>query len=211
MALFSGSSGLSPPARTEIALVISILAIVVAIKAMVVVAQVWWGIDYYDLVRDPNAIAGNPHYFGIVSNLGIVLWLGGATCALLAHATSRHKRNGTIGTVLFYGGIFAALMGLDDLFMLHESAGIGEQIVLLPHALLLLIAAFHVWRARAETPWPLFAAAFVSFALSLAFDLCPAHFPGQVFVEESFKLLGIAMLSAYLLLVSLGALKQPAR
>lgn len=196
--------------RVDIGLIVLVAISVFAIQALVLTADQWWGIDHYDLVRDPNAIAGNPNYFGIVSNLGIVLWIAGAAGALQAYAALGEKRTGHVGGVLLFGGLFAALMGLDDFLMLHESiasTGIPEPAVLMPHALLLALLCYHAWLVRAQTPRLVLATAVVSFGLSLAVDIYPGHFPGQVFIEESFKLLGIAMLTAYLLVVSQSVLK----
>lgn len=47
----------------------------IVLLTSIVIADRLFGIDYYDLVRDPNAIAGQPKYFGLVSNLGVILWL----------------------------------------------------------------------------------------------------------------------------------------
>ncbi|WP_411034062.1 hypothetical protein [Shinella sp. BYT-45] len=196
--------------RADIALAAFAGMAVLAIQALVLAADQWWGVDHYHLVRDPNAIAGNPNYFGLVSNLGIVLWISGAAGALQARAALGRRPAGHVGGVLLTGGLFAALMGLDDFFMLHESvagAGVPEPAVLLPHALLLALLCYHAWFVRARTPWRTLAMSVTSFGLSLAVDVYPVHFPAQVFIEESFKLLGIAMLAVYLLAVGQSALK----
>jgi hypothetical protein len=197
-------------ARGEVKLVAAMLAIVIAIQAAVLAADQLWAIDHYDLVRDPNAIANNPNYFGLISNLGIVLWIMGAVGALQAYAALRGRLRGHLLEVLFAGGIFAALMGLDDFFMLHESiatTGIPEPVVLIPHAIFLMVLCYHAFFVRGETPWLILAVAVAAFGLSMAVDLFPVAFGGQVFIEESFKLLGIVFLTAYLVIVSQSALR----
>lgn len=187
-----------------------IVAVVAAICLAVLVADRLWGVDNYLLLRDPNAIANNPGYFGLVSNLGIVLWIAASVAAFQALAASRGSRNGTYRSVLMLGGGFAALMGVDDLFMLHEmmaSRSIAEVLVLVPHALLLLALCYKAWALREKTSWLLLAACVGAFGCSMAFDILPVEFGGQVFIEESFKLLGIALLAAYLLLTSQKALR----
>lgn len=187
-----------------------IAVVAAAICVAVLAADQWWGIDHYDLVRDPNAIASNPNYFGLVSNLGIVLWMVGAVGALQAHAALKGRPGGRFGDVLLVGGAFAAVMGLDDLFMLHESIatfGIPEIVVLVPHALLLLALCYQAWLLRSATPWLLLACGVGGFGLSMAVDVYPVDFGGQVFIEESFKLLGIMFLTVYLVLTSQKALR----
>lgn len=197
--------------RTDVRIIASIAAAATTISLLVLAADRFWGVDHYDLVRDPNAIANNPGYFGLVSNLGIVLWIAGAVCALQAHAALGRNRSSHLGAALFFGGIFAAVMGLDDLFMLHEAiatTGIPELVVLVPHALLLATLAYHAWFIRSGTPWVLLAAGIAAFGLSMAVDVYPAEFGGQVFIEESFKLLGIMLLAAYLVMTSRQALRS---
>lgn len=86
---------------------LKVAAIILAVGAMaslaVLAADQWWGIDHYDLVRDPNAIANNPNYFGLVSNLGIVLWMVGAVGALQAHAALKGRPGRNFGNLLLFG------------------------------------------------------------------------------------------------------------
>jgi hypothetical protein len=190
------------------------LAFVVAATAVVcvavLVADQLGGVDHYLLVRDPNAIANNPGYFGLVSNVGIVLWIGGAVAAFQACAAAARARRRAYNRLLLCGGSFAALMGFDDLFMLHEmiaSQGILEVLVLVPHGILLLALCYQAWLLRERTPWLLLAACVGALGCSMGFDMLPVDFGGQVFVEESFKLLGVALLTAYLILTSQKALQ----
>lgn len=196
----------------DVKLALSMGTIVVIVMALAVVAEFALGIDHWDLMRDPNAIAQNPHYFGIISNLGIVLWIAAATGAFQAYAALGRKRFSYTGSLLFYGALFATLMGLDDFLMLHESVegatGLPEPVILIPHAILLALTCYHGWILRTQTPFIVLAAMVAAFALSFAFDLYSVYFTGQIFLEEGFKLLGIAMLAAYLVVVGQGAMRM---
>lgn len=200
-----------PPSVTaDLKTLALIVAAVAAISLTVLLADRLWGVDNYILLRDPNAIANNPGYFGLVSNLGIVLWIGASVAAFQALVASRGSHDGTYRSVLMLGGGFAALMGVDDLFMLHEmmaSRGIAEVLVLVPHAIVLLALCYKAWMLREKTSWLLLAACVGAFGCSMAFDILPGEFGGQVFIEESFKLLGIALVAAYLFLTSQKALR----
>ena len=197
--------------RIDIKVLFLVTMTILVITALVVAADTWWGIDHHDLMRDPNAIANHPRYFGIISNLGVVLWIASAAVALQAYASLGLKRRGEFSGLLFSGGIFATLMGLDDLFMLHESisvTGLAEPLILLPHALFLAVCCYYAWLMRTETPWLVLGAAIMSFGLSLLFDLYPSYFPGQMLLEEGFKLYGILLFSTYMFLVGHAALRR---
>lgn len=215
----------SPPAgagrwhQSEAGTIIAVILVSVAILALLVVADRVFGIDYYDLVRDPNAIARNPGYFGIVSNIGVIFWIVGAAAALQAFAATRAEGTTPLRRTLLAGGLFAALMGIDDFLMLHEAVattGIPEEVVLVPHMLVLCALCYCAYTVRAATPRLLLVGSVLSMGLSFAADMAPIHVGGATFVEEAFKLVGILFLSAYLVTISHqalrhgGALQRPA-
>lgn len=194
----------------DLKIAVIVVAVVAIVCQLVLAADQWWGIDHYDLVRDPNAIANNPNYFGLISNLGIVLWMVGAVGALQAYAALKGRQSLDFGGLLLVGGLFMAVMGIDDLFMIHESIatlGIPEPVVLVPHGLLLATLCYQAWLLGIGTPWLLLASGVAAFGLSLAVDVYPSSFGGQVFIEESFKLLGIVFLTTYLVITSQRALR----
>lgn len=118
----------------------------IVLLTSIVIADRLFGIDYYDLVRDPNAIAGQPKYFGLVSNLGVILWFTGGIAALQAYWSGAGYDAPHLRRTLLAGGLFSGLMGIDDLLMLHEAiatAGVPEPFVLVPHMLLLATLCYH--------------------------------------------------------------------
>lgn len=112
---------------------------------------------------------------------------------------------------LLAGGLFAALMGVDDFLMLHEAVattGIPEEVVLVPHMLVLCALCYCAYAVRAATPRLLLAGSVLSMGLSFAADMAPIHVGGATFVEEAFKLVGILFLTAYPVAISHKALRQ---
>ena len=96
--------------------------------------QPWVPID--DLMRDPMAVvedciekadtliqAGecNSVYFGLLSNLGILIWCASAAVSLFAFLQVYHV-SGRIrpGVFLLYAGLLTGALFMDDLFMGHE-------------------------------------------------------------------------------------------
>lgn len=207
----------SPPAptgrwhRSEAGTIIAVLLVSVVILASLVVADRVFGIDYYDLVRDPNAIARNPGYFGIVSNIGVILWIVGAAAALQAFAATFDAGTTALRRTLLAGGLFSTLMGIDDFLMLHEAVatmGIPEEVVLVPHMILLGALCYCAYTVRSATPRLLLVASVLSMGLSFAADMAPIHVGGATFVEEAFKLIGILFLTTYLVAISHQALRH---
>ncbi|NVD40328.1 hypothetical protein HT585_15780 [Ensifer sp. HO-A22] len=206
----------SPPARTgkwhrsEAGTIIAVILVSVIMLASLVIADKGFGIDYYDLVRDPNAIARNPGYFGIVSNIGIIFWIVGAAAALQAFAATAAEEPPALRRTLLTGGLFSTLMGIDDFLMLHEAVattGIPEEVVLVPHMILLAALCCCAYIVRAETPRLLLVGSVLAMGLSFAADMAPIHVGGATFVEEGFKLVGILFLTTYLVAISHQALR----
>lgn len=186
----------------------------VVLLTSIVIADRLFGFDYYDLVRDPNAIAGQPKYFGLVSNLGVIFWFAGGFAALQAYWAGAGFAAPHLRRALLAGGLFSGLMGVDDLLMLHEAvatAGVPESLVLVPHMLLLATLCYHAWFIRRDVQSLLLVAAVMSLGCSFLVDAVSEHIAGLVFVEEGFKILGIMFLAVFLSLTSHAALSTRAR
>ncbi len=181
---------------------LSVLGAVLLPASLVIVAaamQPWVPLD--DLMRDPIAIAASndKFYYGLVSNLGVLLWCAAAAVCLFGTALLHQGSAGGHATLfLLYSGFFSALMLVDDLFLLHEFVvpnlfGIGERRLFLLYGLLLggLIVAFQ--RLIRATDPGLFCLSLALFALGLAADQLPLD-PGAVtrLLEDGCKFLGIA-------------------
>ena len=69
------------------------------------------------LVRDANAIAQQPNYFGALEHAEIILMCGAGWVALYTSMFCR----GQTARFLFLGGLLSLLLATDDLYMLHES------------------------------------------------------------------------------------------
>lgn len=67
------------------------------------------------LTVDPSALAGVPAYTGILSNLGVYLWLSTASILLFGAWVKAESRS-----LMLLPGCLSLLLGLDDGLMLHE-------------------------------------------------------------------------------------------
>jgi len=178
----------------------TVLVLNAALAALLLYLEWFHGIDHWNLVRDTNAIAGQPAYFGFYSNIGILGWAAGASIALFSWLALRRRMaaDGRLRT-LRLGGVFMALACLDDLFMLHEHSyvvGIPDKLVMAAYALFLLLFAASALAVLGRTKWLLLGSALASFAASILLDR--TEFPGSVLAEEVLKLTGISLLVVYL-------------
>lgn len=197
------------------------LAVNAALAALLLYLEFFHGIDHWNLVRDTNAIAGQPAYFGFYSNLGILLWAAAAfvpgfVWLFLRNRKPQDERLRALGL----GALFAAAAGLDDLFMLHENSyviGISDKVVMAAYASFLLAFVASAVPVLPRTKWLLLFAALGGLAASVLLDT--TRFPGSVLMEEVCKLTGISFLALYLLTLSrsvladairLGAVARPA-
>ncbi|MDZ5698711.1 hypothetical protein [Chelativorans sp. M5D2P16] len=176
----------------------------------ILVLEFRYDIDHWNLVRDTNAVAGQPAYYGSYSNLGILIWAVASAIALFSWRLLTHRGiRDTRWRVLLLGGLFTAIACIDDLFMLHEHAhlvGVQEPIVLAGYALFLIAFVISTLPILHTTQWLLLGVALACLALSTVSDLL--EFRGSVLLEEAFKLSGITTLAAYLVTLSFSAIAE---
>ena len=146
-----------------------------------------------------------PGYFGLMSNLTIVSWLVGGTCACFAAAVewSNHRRRDDALFLLSFG-VWALWLGWDDAYVMHESVipdrlGIDQRIVAATYVVVTAGLAWRFRRTVMSRDLPLFAVAVACLATSQAIDqLGPAG--AHNVLEESLKFVGVFAWSAYLAL-----------
>jgi len=79
------------------------------------------GNPIWKLAQDPASIIWYPPYIGLLSNWGVILWVVTATiCLFSAVLLKRHRATGVTIRFLVVSGLFSLLLGIDDLYMLHD-------------------------------------------------------------------------------------------
>lgn len=176
------------------------------------------------ITRDLAALANVNPLLGFQSTLGALIWFTSAAICLfssrlIVERSVHHVR------FLFWAGLFTLMLGLDDLFMVHEFVlpRLGHYISLpfpffdlepllteeLLFSFYLLAFACFAWVYRKifftfDRSWLLLALGF--FALSLLIDndllILLFNFHEDLFLEEATKLLGIVGWGVYLYSVS---------
>jgi hypothetical protein len=166
------------------------------------------------LMKDPLAVAHATKtcchfYYGLVSNLGIMVWTAGAAislfAALLLFCAARPKAE------MWFFAAAAAFTGwltLDDLFMIHEDVlpqlGVPEAITYVLYAGAAAGYFLLSWRAILASRPALMASALVLLGTSVAIDvLVQSETAVRVFLEDGAKLLGILAWTSFHLTAAL--------
>lgn len=179
--------------------------------AAAVIAAVWlqpWVKPGW-LLRDPLFVAATADaccrmYYGLVSNLGVLVWCATAAVCLFAALQLRRRQAGRrVVRFFLLGGLLTGLLLMDDLFFGHESVyprllGIDEAGVVAGYVVLTL---GYLWAGRGQvrrTDHRLLALALLGFAASAGVDIfLPDTDNWLIVVEDGGKLVGITSWAAY--------------
>lgn len=182
---------------------VSGLVFAAAVMAGTALLYLFAGIPVAHLLKDPGALRPGPWYLGAVSYVGILLWTAAATLCLFARKLLPRVEEAEVRSFLLASALLSAVLGLDDLFMLHDSLapaylGVPEKVVVLGYGALALgyVVRFRrlVWRTEY---FPLLVAGGF-FALSVGVDALDVDDTRFLLVEDGAKLAGIAGWCSYL-------------
>src|SRR5262245_5975768 len=75
----------------------------------------------WKLAKDPSEVMQFSPYIGMLSNWGVVLWMAAATICLFSSVLLKQQKasNSTLTFIAVSGGL-SLLLGLDNLFLLHD-------------------------------------------------------------------------------------------
>lgn len=169
-----------------------------ALGLLLVLAQLA-GIPAEELTPDPNSVAEQSAYVGVLSVLGVMLWGAAAASCLLAGAVLRGAGGSASGSrFLLATAALCTGLGVDDAAMIHEnvapdSLGVPQRAVLAGYLGLTLawLVAFRAELRRSSLALLLCAAP--CFAASLAIDFVDA----SRVVEDYFKYVGLFALAGW--------------
>ena len=160
------------------------------------------------LVRDANAIAHQPNYFGALEHAGIMLMSGAGWIALYSSMFCR----GQTARFLFLGGLLSLLLAADDLYMLHESSprfDVPEQFIFAFYAALLLLLVAGNLRRFLQSPFLLLGVAMTLFAIAIMIDAThytPFGLPWGT--EDCIELTGICFWAVYFVKCSRDGMRE---
>lgn len=171
------------------------------------------GIPVAHLLKDPGALRPGPWYLGAVSYVGILLWCAAAAICLFARGLVRDPDREELRRFLLASALLTSLLGLDDLFMLHdvvapEYFGVSEKAVVLAYGLAALGYVARFRRTVLKTEYFLLLLAGGFFALSVGIDAMDVDDSRFLLVEDGAKLAGITAWLSYLAHCSAEAIRE---
>ena len=174
-----------------------------AFFAAIVAAFAISGIRMTKLSRDPAELSDLPIYYGLLSNLGILVWGAGAFISIFA---SFHVEDPKIISLLRWAGILTLMLLLDDFLLIHDE--VFPNVLLLPEWLVYLFYLMtfplfyfsHLNVIIKQTEYRILALAVFLMGVSVLIDL--NVLPGGIDVEDGFKLAGIVAYSYYWIFTS---------
>jgi hypothetical protein len=172
-----------------------------------VLLHVWRDVPFRALMQDPAAYLGVPAYVGVISTLGVILWLvAGTATGFAAWFLHRAGRSTTTREFMLASAAFSCLLGADDLLQLHEDIlpliGIPQKVILVGYGALAFAYLCRFWRIIITQSYLLLLIAFAFLALSLAQDILLTHGDLQTFFEDAAKLVGIIFWTLFLIAAS---------
>jgi hypothetical protein len=171
------------------------------------------GVKMAKLSMDPLAQLGQPFYLGMISNLGILLWMATASVTLFV---SFHLKSGVANpqraNFLRWSGILSLVLMSDDLLMLHEQVfpqylHIPGRLFYVAYMIYTIVFIMKFWRLiLSQDNYKFLILAYFFFGMSIAIDI--DMFPGGIDIEDSFKILGLTTYAYYFISLSSDWLKD---
>lgn len=174
-----------------------------AVLGAAVLGRVHFDIPWKHMMADPAVAAGGPFYLGFVSNVGALLWA--ALASIFLFSAWLHRASGGDADerrFLLCSGLFGGLLGLDDVFMLHDEVLADYQFLLVgSYGVVAALYAARFASILSRTAYPLLAAAVLMLGASAALDQLEDLFSLSLadggFVEDGAKLFGIGTWLSY--------------
>jgi hypothetical protein len=151
-----------------------------------------------ELTRDAVIVSEGMYYFGLISNMGILLWCATATTCLFSVVLLHTWRITLHKFFLLFGGLLTATLLFDDFFLLHEEAiprllGINEKYVVAMYPLLIVSFLAYFADILLATNYLVLLSSICLLGLSILTDILikqPTNELGYLF-EDGFKFMGI--------------------
>ena len=172
---------------------VSILPSTILYLAILYVSN-FYNIKLILVVRDLAQTCGYPIGVGMISNIGVLLWGAAASiCFFVAFAEKTAQEDYKF---LLLGGIFSALLCIDDFFLLHDRY-VGPDFLYLTYLTLSILLLIRFWKILKKIGLFRLVISIFFLALSVLFDRIIQDLFNQSYeltqlIEEGFKFLGIA-------------------
>ncbi|MCP4184861.1 MAG: hypothetical protein GY761_16335 [Hyphomicrobiales bacterium] len=149
-------------------------------------------------------------YLGIVSTLGIILWVATASvCLFAAYLMFMQKAPRAFVEFALLAGLLSTWLAFDDVFLVHDNLapklGVPQNLVLFSIALAAILYCLRCWRVIVRSDAVMFGLATGCLGMSVLIDVfhfSTDHWPflvdsGRTFIEDGFKFIGLFCWSVF--------------
>tara|TARA_B100000700_G_C15062280_1_gene866701 strand:+ start:10558 stop:11166 length:609 start_codon:yes stop_codon:yes gene_type:complete len=165
----------------------------VVIFISIILLSIKAGIEPELVLRDIIQTCSLPIGVGMISNIGIILWASSSAIAVFTSLNLSSNKN-RAKNLLLMGGIFSAMLCLDDLFLLHDRH-ISPYLLYISYAIIASIMLSYYYKLIFSIDKIAFISAIIFLGLSIFSDLLqwilPFGYKNVQIFEEGFKFLGI--------------------
>lgn len=202
------------------ALLPTLLKIYIPLLCIFLIIRLQNRIPIGNLTKDPLALVGKPFYFGILSQVGILVWCSCAAICFFCSVLLAKIKPSKLSSFYFTSGAITFLLLIDDLFLIHEVVfpkyfKIPEEVVFLVYAILIFSYLLKFKQTIQNTEFLPLILAFAFFGLSVVVDSSLIPIPqswlkneGQHLLEDGAKLIGIVSWYIYFVKACLTQIKQ---
>jgi hypothetical protein len=145
-------------------------------------------------------------YYGLVSNIGLILWIGtAAVCLVTGLAFLVVSGADQFTRFALSAGFLAGWIGLDDMFLVHEKVmpklGVPQELVMIIYLALAALYVASSWRFIFLQKWWILAVGGVALGISMFVDQFFHSVSAEfIYLEDSAKFFGIVCWSTFHLL-----------
>jgi hypothetical protein len=163
-------------------------------------------VPFQEVSRDPADLYNYHPLVGVLSNIGLLLWM--TTAAVLffsANLIREFEMMNEARRTLIRFGLMSVIFLLDDLLLLHEQVvpqnlGISEKLTYMLYGAVFLAFMWRSRRTLLQADSPALGAALACFALSVGLDVFPNWLPRYHYaLEDTPKFVGIGMWATFFL------------
>lgn len=165
-------------------------------------------------------LAGNPFYFGIFSQVGVLFWCSCAAICFFCGVLLAKSRTRKLSSFYFTSGAITSLLLIDDLFLIHEVVfpkylKIPEEVVFLVYGILIFLYLLKFKQTIQNTEFLPLLLAFTFFGFSVIANSSLIYIPqswlkneGQFLMEDGAKLVGIISWCIYFIRACMTKIEQ---
>lgn len=157
----------------------------------------------WKLAKDPAEVMNFPPYIGLLSNWGVILWtMAAAICLFSAVLLKQQKASNSTFRFIVVSGYFSLLLGLDDLYRLHDRLfpklfGIPERIFYFLYVFAFLAYLIYFIPQIIKYEYLLFGAALLLFLISRRLFVTIPFFDQFMTTGDMLKYFGIVFWLAF--------------